>query len=154
MNVLVASDSHGMAFRLVDAVQIEQPDLLLFLGDGARDLLQVRTVMPDLPIEQVRGNCDHWSDGEEERVLTLQDHSILLLHGHTQGVKRGLEKLWDFAQRKKVNAVLYGHTHVPSLSQKNGIYFFNPGSIGAFGQMSYGILKVEPGELQYQLISL
>lgn len=154
MKVLVASDSHGMAFRLIDAIQIEKPDLLLFLGDGARDLLQVRIAMPELPIEQVYGNCDHWSDGEEERILILQGHSVLLLHGHTQDVKRGLQKLWNLAQGQKVEAVLYGHTHVPSITQKDGILFFNPGSIGTLGQGSYGILEVEPQGIQYQLVSL
>lgn len=152
MKILVASDSHGMTFRLIDAIRSENPDLLLFLGDGIRDLLAVRIAMPELPIEHVRGNCDHWSDGEAERILHIQEHSILILHGHTQGVKRGLRKLWILAQKWNVEAALYGHTHNASLTNRDGITFFNPGSIGQFGRASYGILEVDQTEIQYHLV--
>lgn len=153
MKILVASDSHGLALRLLDAIQAEQPDLLIFLGDGIRDLRQVHISYPNLMIEQVRGNCDHWSDGEEERVLQLEGHPILLLHGHTRGVKFGLNRLRSLAKKLEVELVLYGHTHTPAHIEESGVSLFNPGSIGRFGRASYGVLEIEQS-IQCRLVTL
>ncbi len=153
MKILVASDSHGLALHLIDAIRKENPEKLFFLGDGIRDLLQVRIYFPHLLIEQVRGNCDHWSDGTEERLLQIEGHSILMLHGHTRGVKRGINKLRVLAQKLDAKVVLYGHTHRPTYIEENGVSFLNPGSIGGFGYASYGILEITES-IHCQLVTL
>ena len=142
MKILVASDSHGLALRLIDAVRAEQPDRLIFLGDGVRDLIQVGIACPGLAITHVRGNCDNWSDGEAERCLSIEGHKLLLLHGHTRHVKQGLRKLRSLAQKLNVELVLFGHTHRPTLIQEDGVTYMNPGSIGRFGRASYGVLEL------------
>ena len=48
---------------------------------------------------------------------------------------------------------LFGHTHLPTLEERDGVTLFNPGSIGAprFGGPSYGLLQLyENGEVKLQ----
>jgi putative phosphoesterase len=143
LKILVTSDSHGFLLPLMCAIEAEQPDMLIFLGDGVRDLRQVRRTCRRLRIEHVRGNCDGWNEGEEERLLQLEGHSVLLLHGHTRGVKQDLEPLYVLAKKRKAEWALYGHTHIPAYIEKDGIALLNPGSIGRREGASYAVLEVE-----------
>ena len=60
MKVCVCSDSHGNATGLQEMLEMEQPQVVLFLGDGERDFRNV-----DLPrgtmMYAVAGNCDFMS---------------------------------------------------------------------------------------------
>ena len=58
MKVLVVSDSHGNVENICRAVELEQPRMLLHLGDGWRDAELVAQRFPELPLEKVPGNCD------------------------------------------------------------------------------------------------
>lgn len=88
MVLLVASDTHGHADRLLTAVSRVRPAALLFLGDGLSDL----SVLPsELPVRAVCGNCDFF--GREFPTCRLEvfgQTRIFLTHGHTLGVKGGL----------------------------------------------------------------
>ena len=56
-------------------------------------------------------------------------------HGYVQNVKFGLEDLILEAVSEKCDIVLFGHTHKPESIYKDGIYYFNPGSLrdGCYG---------------------
>lgn len=138
MELLIVSDSHGHAERLVEALhrQIRRPDAICFLGDGLADTEVWASV--GIPVYTVRGNCD-WSgfyrDEPTERFLYLEGHQLMLTHGHVYDVKSGYERLIAVAREKGADIVLFGHTHMPaelSVSPQNGerrMYLFNPGSI-------------------------
>lgn len=156
MEFLIASDSHGRAGKLQEALerQLRTPEALFFLGDGLRDLASL-SLAPER-IVAVRGNCDLFSAGSldtpEERLLAYGEHRILLCHGHTHGVKGGLGALLAHAARRGADVVLYGHTHraqeqvIPAGTLLGGVllesplYAFNPGSIaeGSFGTLLLG----------------
>lgn len=162
MTVLVVSDSHGHA-RYIDEVLSRQeavgsPDWMLYLGDGIRDL--ERCELPSKTVLLcVRGNCDIFADEMPyERLLTLGESRILMMHGHTRGVKMGLEAAIGEAVRQSADILLYGHTHrpheqvLPAGSNFGGIRLekelsvFNPGSLaeGSFGLLTlgaHGLLK-------------
>ena len=142
-----------MALRMLDAVKLEQPELVLHLGDGIRDLSQLHVWAPNLPVEFVRGNCDGWG-GQEEKILELLGHRIWMLHGHTRGVKRSLTRLRTMARKLDVEVVLYGHTHVPLYMQEDGLHILNPGSIGQYGKTEYGVIELEKDMISCQLISM
>ena len=87
MNVLVVSDSHGKVDKLIQAVEQVHPGYVLHLGDCQRDLEKLRQAFPMLPMEGVPGNCDYGSCDQPERLIELGGVRILMLHGHTRGVK-------------------------------------------------------------------
>ena len=147
MKVLVFSDSHGNTANMVAAVEMLRPDYLIHLGDGWRDFEAVCARFPDIPFAQVPGNCDlaHARDAQE-LVLGLEGCSLLLCHGHTLGVKYGLLNAAYRAAEAGADILLFGHTHTPMLDERNGIWFFNPGSISDYPNPSYGVLELHDGK--------
>ena len=156
MEFLIFSDSHGSASNMSRALerQIKTPDAILFLGDGARDIDNLFVV--DTPIWAVRGNCDWYSSDladKTERLLHFEGHTILICHGHEWGVKSGMGALIAHAVEVGADIVLFGHTHVPTLTTiaagetvgktvlSRPMYLFNPGSIGYDG--SFGVLTLK-----------
>ena len=156
MELLIVSDSHGRVENIQSALarQVKSPDAILFLGDGARDI--DRLFVCDTPIWAVRGNCD-WSSSDyadrTERLLYLEGHTVLLVHGHEWGVKGGLGALIAHAADVGADIVLFGHTHKPTLVTVSAgeqvgkttlarpMYLFNPGSVGEGG--SFGTLTLK-----------
>lgn len=156
MQLLVLSDSHGRADRVREAVaRCRGVDMILFLGDGLRDL-SVLAPEDAMRLCSVRGNCDGFSlfsDGTpEERFLALDAYHILMMHGHTHGVKSGMERAVAYAAARGADLLLYGHTHEPMATYlpagtavggvvlEKPMHVFNPGSIGLprCGEPSYG----------------
>lgn len=113
MTVTVFSDSHGRVAKIRDMMArvtacSQKPSEILFLGDGLSDLGAA-----DCLAVAVRGNCDMFfaADVPEERVLTLGTYRILMLHGHTMGVKHGTVQALAAAVRADADILLFGHTH-------------------------------------------
>ena len=90
MKILVLSDSHGNIDNMIQAVERESPRAIFHLGDCWRDGQRLHQRFPELPFEQVPGNCDFLSQEAAERLVCLEDKRILLCHGHTYGVKQSL----------------------------------------------------------------
>ncbi|MDY3845871.1 MAG: YfcE family phosphodiesterase [Eubacteriales bacterium] len=148
MKILILSDSHGRLHNIVTAIKTH-PDAryVLFLGDGAADISEAERMFCDKIFYCVRGNNDFYCDEPYEREICLEKHKILMLHGHTAGVKYGSEVLIPLAKNRNADIVLFGHTHQRFLSYipECGIYLFNPGSVGEGGyeKNSYGILTLD-----------
>lgn len=141
MKVLVLSDSHGNVENMVQAVEITRPDAIFHLGDGWRDAQALSERFPDISLTQVPGNCDFGTSAQAELLVCLEGHTLLLCHGHTLGVKGGLLQGMYRAQEMGAEMLLYGHTHTPSIDERNGVFFLNPGSIGGW-RASYAVLEV------------
>ncbi len=113
MNIVVASDTHGRADRLAEVLRRAGADVLLFLGDGLRDLAVVDEAR--VTVRAVRGNCD-WFWGEsapEARLESFGKYRVFMTHGHRYGVKSGIEHAAAAAAENGADVLLYGHTHVP-----------------------------------------
>lgn len=157
MNFLVISDTHG-ARAALSALLLRHTDVdaVLFLGDGLSEVEALAAEGGHPAILAVRGNCDSLTSPygcarDEELTLSLCGHRLLLLHGHTAGVKLGLGALVALAHRKEADIVLYGHTHFARqdyLPEGEGgpLWLLNPGSLGhpVEGAPSYGILSLDP----------
>ena len=155
MTILVVSDVHGRGSRLRDVLdaQISRPEMILFLGDGLRDLRVLE--YQDLYVRCVRGNCDFYTAYEGQSVpeyalLEIGAYRILMMHGHSHGVKGGLERACAFAAVSQADVLLYGHTHLQRQDWFDAGTAFgkqmlikpllvcNPGSLmdGCFGTLS------------------
>lgn len=169
MEVLIFSDSHGRVTGMKQALerQLRKPDVLIHLGDGARDL---DALDPDgIDVYSVRGNCDLFGSTlygipPEESVTALGGHTLFLAHGHRYGVKSGYGGILTAAVSRGADIVLFGHTHreyeevIPAGSVIGGItlarplYLFNPGSIGTYnenGEKTFGLLTIRDGAVLF-----
>ena len=82
----------------------------------------------------------------------LGGYRILMLHGHTVGVKHGMVQALAAAVRENADILLFGHTHEPyaetfsagrvymGVTFSKTLHVMNPGSLakGYFGSLSLG----------------
>lgn len=141
----VLSDTHGdtHAVRLAMS-RLKEMDHFIHLGDYCRDAELMRKLTKKT-VESVRGNCDMSSDVPDEKILTFGETTILITHGHKYKVKYGNTLLIYRAEESQVNALLFGHTHVPEIFCENNCVFFNPGSLAEPRngiKPTYGILLI------------
>lgn len=154
MKILVLSDSHGNLANMVRAVDISAPRMILHLGDCWRDGERLHALFPDIPFEQVPGNCDFRPSEPSERLLFLEDKRVLICHGHTYGVKQSLLSAGYAAEEQNLDLFLFGHTHKPLVDMRGKTLFLNPGSIGDYRQPFYGIVTILNGRLDGRTVPL
>ena len=129
MKILVVSDSHGNNLYLNRAIeQAGEFDYFLHLGDleGSEHFIESFVTTPK---KMIAGNNDYYVDIEGEAEFDLDGHHFFMTHGHHYYVYTGVEYLREEAQKRGADIVLYGHTHVPYMEQKEGMLILNPGSI-------------------------
>lgn len=155
MKICVFSDTHGSAAAMIEAVSWEKPDQVFFLGDGERDMEELRRSFPALPVAAVRGNCDLYSDLPGELVCSVGDVRFFAAHGHRYGVKsdRKLDALRYAARKAGADVALFGHTHSAYLAEEDGLLVLNPGSAGYFSPR-YAVLEIENGKIRPVLKTL
>jgi putative phosphoesterase len=119
----VISDTHGL-LRPAAIDALRGSDLIIHAGDvGAPEVLD--TLRGIAPTFAVRGNVDTapWAAAlpVTERVAAGA-RSFFVLHEISQlGLDPGAAGL---------AAVVYGHSHMPSIETRGGVLFLNPGSAG------------------------
>ena len=153
MRILVMSDSHGSKKNMFDAIEIESPDVILFLGDNIRDCYDIEALHPEIMLRSVKGNCDQGFPGIEIDEFVLEGKMFLMTHGHLFGVKLGKTRILDASTMRGVDILLFGHTHIPYHAEKDGLVAVNPGSIGAGGKY-YAILEIKNGVVECELKTL
>ena len=153
MNILVFSDSHGDVEAMAEITARRRPDQVLHLGDHFSDMVKLHQRFPEIPMQGVRGNCDAPGSPESLR-LTLGGVTMLLVHGHRQGVKEDLERLYFTALEAGAELVLFGHTHRALHDRQGKVEFLNPGSIGRGWPPSYALLRVGGGPPEAEIVYL
>lgn len=153
MRVLVVSDTHGNTGALCRAIE-EQPTArtVIFLGDGLRDAEDAQARYPDRTIYTVPGNCDFAARDPKVRKETLGGKRFFFTHGHIYDVKYGLYRLDLAARQYNADIALFGHTHQPYKEYADGLYLFNPGSLGHGG--TYGYVDIVGGGVVTNVVSL
>ena len=156
MKICVFSDSHGRPDAMLAAVARERPAMCFFLGDGERDLQRLEKRFPARPVQAVRGNCDLRSALPLQLRCAVGGVRILAVHGHLHNVKYA-PALCDLRQAgldAEADVLLFGHTHRAFRDRSLGMEILNPGSIGAAAHPSYGLLRVENGRAETEIIML
>lgn len=145
MKVCVISDSHGRTDR-IERVLARHPDveLLIHAGDHAEDARG----WPDVKVRAVGGNCDPSGSAPKEEFFDVLGVRVFLTHGHLYKVKQTLLPLSYRANETGADLVVFGHSHVPVITEEKGTILFNPGSLshprGAVSVPTYGILTILP----------
>ena len=123
------SDSHGNE-DAIEKIIVKNPDASIFihLGDGQREIEEIKLKYPNLDIRNVAGNCDYNAPYPIVAVVDTEFGSILCTHGHRYGVQGGIEVLKSIALDNDCKVALFGHTHVRYNSYSDNLYIMNPGS--------------------------
>ena len=158
MRAIVLSDSHGDTAsleRAIASVGEKNIDMIIHLGDIARDTDYLEMMYYPVKVVSVLGNNDFLRGGDHERVIEFDSHKILICHGHTLGVSYGTQKLETLARQKGCEAALFGHTHTSSLKKcDDGLIVLNPGSVSRprGGRPSFAVLETEGGKLKAAIV--
>ncbi len=124
--IAVVSDSHGSIENIrYFRSRLGRVDALWHLGDHAEDAEALSQAL-NCGFVAVRGNCDPFSSAPLTYTVNWHGKRFLLLHGHT--VSGRLHLLYA-AKEANADAVLFGHSHVPSSETVEGVLLLNPGSL-------------------------
>lgn len=164
MKLMIASDLHGSAYYtrlLLEAMDREQPDRLLLLGDllyhGPRNDLP-REYAPKKVIEMlnarksqilcVRGNCEAEVDQMVLEFPVLSEFGVVFADGLTIYMLHGHKNL-DIPVMPG-DILLCGHTHVPAVRKDGEHYDVNPGSVSIPKEGScHGYMILENRQLHH-----
>lgn len=117
------SDTHGL-LRPEAAAFLQGADFIIHGGDiGDPAILEVLAAIA--PLTAVRGNNDTgpWADSLPRTAL-LQVGAISIYAVHD------ILDLDIDPARAGVHAVVFGHSHRPSVLEREGVLYVNPGSAG------------------------
>lgn len=150
MQIGVISDTHGL-LRPEAIAALKASELILHAGDiGEPDVLnQLRTIAPVIAI---RGNNDRgaWAEAiPEQETVKIAAVSIHLLHS--------VKDLTIDLEAQNIQVVVSGHSHKPTIAEKQGVLFINPGSAGLRRfklPISVAHLQIEGTQARAQIIEL
>jgi hypothetical protein len=120
VRVGLISDTHGLL----------RPEVVAYLQGCARivhggdigDPAILEALARIAPVTAVRGNndCGEWASGlREVELLQVEGVAILVVH-----------ELSGLVMEPGVRVVVSGHSHRPSVEERGGVLFVNPGSAG------------------------
>ena len=123
LRIGLISDTHGL-LRPEALAFLRGSELIIHGGDiGDADILeQLRAIAP---VTAVRGNNDRdrWADAlHETEVLEVGESIIYVVHN--------IAELDVDPAAAGFHVVVSGHSHKPSVQQRDGVLYVNPGSAG------------------------
>ncbi len=150
MKVGVISDTHGL-LRPGVLTAFAGVEHILHAGDvGDPEIL--KALREIAPVTAIRGNVDRTGPCAKlpvEEYVTLGGVNLYMLHDlHTLSLDPAAAG---------VQAVLFGHSHKPSIEQRKGVLFFNPGAAGPrrFSlPITVGLLWIEGSSVRAEHIAL
>ena len=92
MKVAVFSDTHSNTAKMVEAVHVERPDVLIHLGDFERDTEILRREFPEIPLYSVCGNCDFYPKAPAKAVVSLGPVRVFLTASGSQRQYRRFQR--------------------------------------------------------------
>lgn len=150
MKILVLSDSHSALRFMRQCVEKIKPNAVIHLGDYYDDAQALEEEYPAIRHIRVPGNCDRYRCPPFARQVLCEKVCgvyLFLTHGHTHRVKSGIGALLSDARKCRVQAALYGHTHVADCHlEEDGLWVLNPGSCG-YGGGSAGLIETDGNKI-------
>jgi uncharacterized protein len=146
----VIADTHGL-LRPEAMEALQGSDLIVHAGDigNPRVLEGLRAIAP---VVAVRGNMDEpwWAHSlPKSEVIQVAQSWLYVIHD--------LDDLDLDPVAAGFSAVIYGHSHHPSIQMRKGVLLLNPGSAGPRRfelPVSVAVIRVENGLLDPRLIEL
>lgn len=156
MKVLIVSDTHGRDINYKKVIERVKPiDLMIHLGDYEGSEEYIQSITP-CKMEMVSGNNDFFTLLPKESILKVKQYTIFITHGHRYGVNRDYAALYETGKKYGADIVMCGHTHIPHIEKREGIWIINPGSLSLPRQQnrlaSFIIMDIDSqGEVHFTL---
>lgn len=150
MEIGILSDSHVYDWDDLPkkaANFLEGMDLIVHAGDYTGKKF-VDKLMSLGKFKGVYGNIDSYTVREqlpEKVILELKGFRIGIIHPSEGGPPFGLEKRIK-EKFDHVDAIIFGHTHLPKNEVIDGVLYFNPGSITGklpARHKTFGVLEID-----------
>ena len=146
----IISDTHGL-LRPEAIAALTGSDLILHAGDiGKPEVL--KSLKAIAPVYAIRGNNDtgDWATKiPEDRTVKINAVSVYMIHD--------LKEMNLTGWKKMPNIVVSGHSHKPSILNKGGVLFINPGSAGPRRfklPVAVAILRIDQTNIDAKIIEL
>lgn len=123
MKIGVISDTHGL-LRPEALAALQGVEHILHAGDVG-DIAILSRLRAIAPITAIRGNIDTWGPCAELPATDFVD-----LSGKIFYLVHSVKDLDINPVVAGVAVVVSGHSHRPSVEERNGILYLNPGSAG------------------------
>lgn len=157
MKIAIISDSHNNFNDFYNIVNSNNDiDIFFFLGDGEKELEDIKSIFNNKIFYCVKGNCDKNTNYKQVDMVNLENKNILFTHGDIFNVKANLNNLISFSTQNNAHIVLYGHTHKSFTGKHKNMYILNPGSI-TFPRNncpSYGIINITNNKIDLKIIKI
>lgn len=123
LKIGLISDTHNLV-RPEALDRLAGVDAIVHAGDICQPEV-LDTLARIAPVTAVRGNNDRGRWADELPVATT-----LTLGGVAIHVVHDIADLQLDPQQRRVDVVVFGHSHKPSIATRDGMLFVNPGSAG------------------------
>ena len=144
------SDTHGL-LRPEAVRALRGSDLIVHAGDiGKAAVLDALGALS--PVTAVRGNADKgvWARGlPKADALEIDQVGVYVIHD--------VKEIDLIPEAAGIKVIVSGHSHQPSIQERNGVIFVNPGSAGPrrFNlPVSVARMHVQAESVQVELITL
>lgn len=144
------SDTHGL-LRPEAVRALRGSDLIVHAGDiGKAAVLDALGALA--PVTAVRGNADKgvWARGlPKADALEIDQVGVYVIHD--------VKEIDLIPEAAGIKVIVSGHSHQPSIQERNGVIFVNPGSAGPrrFNlPVSVARMHVQAESVQVELITL
>ncbi|MCC5890309.1 MAG: metallophosphoesterase [Alkalibacterium sp.] len=127
MKLIIVSDNHGDTYYMEEILSIYENEVDSWIHCGDSEMKENHPLWQNY--KTVIGNMDYATGFELERLVEFNENKFLVVHGHKHAVKQSNEEMKKRAKEEGVDIVFFGHTHIPSVEQEDGILFINPGSL-------------------------
>lgn len=146
----IISDTHGL-LRPAALEALQGVEHIIHAGDvgGVEILEQLREIAP---VTAVRGNTDHGRWAQDLPLTGVVDIGGALVY-----VVHILDHLDIDPEAAGMTAVVFGHSHNPSIEKKKSVLFLNPGSAGPrrFSlPVTVALARVRDRSLEAEIIDL
>lgn len=146
----VISDTHGL-LRPEAVKALHGVEQIIHAGDvGKPEILY--ELLNIAPVIAVRGNVDKGEWANRLRMTEVVEIGEALIY-----VIHDLGTLDLDPKAAQLDAVIYGHTHQPSIEWKNGVLYLNPGSAGPRRfdlPVSVALLRVTGKQIDIEQVNL
>lgn len=148
----IVSDTHGL-LRPKVVTALQGVDAILHAGDVG-SLAVLHGLQAIAPVTAIRGNIDTvgpLAELPETEMVTLAGSTTIAYLVHS------IHDLDIDPVVAGVALVVSGHSHSPTLEERDGVTYLNPGSVGARRfrlPVSMAFITVHAGRLQVELRTL
>ncbi|MCI5774979.1 MAG: YfcE family phosphodiesterase [Aerococcus sp.] len=145
--ILIVSDNHGdhEILETIVARESSRVDRMLHLGDS--ELKNDDPIWKNFDV--VTGNVDFYPY-PEALTIDVPEGKLFMTHGHLYNVRSNRQTLAQAAKAAGASIALFGHIHVTTQENIDGVWCINPGSIsqprGHFQTPTYGIIDWNAGQ--------